>query len=55
MSIKRTEAVDRFNSKISTVKILLNTYQTYSTGLNLHPDYITMMLFNPPENNNQTL
>jgi len=51
--IKRTEAADRFNSKILTIKILLNTYQIYSTGLNLYPNYITIMLFNPSKNGNQ--
>ncbi len=54
MFIKRTEAADRFNFKILTVKILLNIYQAYSTGLNLHPDYATIILFNPLKNNNQT-
>jgi len=52
-STERIEAADRFNSKASTVKILLSTYQTYSTRLNLHPDCATMVLFNPPENGNQ--
>ncbi len=53
--IERIEAVDRFNFKASTMKVLLSIYQTYSTGLNLYPDYTTMVLFDLLENSNQIL
>ncbi len=51
-STERTETADRFNSKISTIKVLLSTYQTYSTGLNLYSDCATMVLFDLLENSN---